>query len=147
MLRRMFMGKIHRAVITHADLDYEGSVTIDQHLMDRAGILENEEVHIWNVTRGTRLTTYALTGPAHSGVICVNGAAAHHHRPGDQVILAAFGSFTDEEAREHRPKVVLVDGDNRVVHTGPEEAGPKKPRAVQRVPNSRSPASPKPGTM
>ena len=130
MRRRMFLGKIHRATITHADLDYEGSVTIDKELMDAAGILENEEVHVWNVTRGTRLVTYALEGPVDSGVICVNGAAAHHMSPGDIAIIASFGEMSDEAAREHRPKVVLVDRKNRIVDSGPEEAGPRMPRRV-----------------
>lgn len=128
MIRRMFLGKIHRATVTHADLDYEGSVTIDADLMDAAGILENEEIHIWNVTRGTRLVTYALRGPNGSGVVCVNGAAAHLMKPGDLAILATFGELTDEEARAHEPKVVLVDEHNRIKEMGPERPGPQMPR-------------------
>lgn len=128
MRRRMFLGKIHRATITHADLDYEGSVTIDADLMEAAGILEHEEIHIWNVTRGTRLMTYALRGPHGSGVICVNGAAAHLCKPGDLAILATFGELTEEEARSHEPKVVLVDEKNRVKEIGPEIPGPQMPR-------------------
>ena len=81
MRRTLFKSKIHRATVTHADLDYEGSVTIDGDLMRAANILPYERVHIWNVTNGSRLETYALEGPAGSGVICVNGAAAHHARP------------------------------------------------------------------
>jgi aspartate 1-decarboxylase len=130
MRRRMFLGKIHRATITHADLDYEGSVTIDEELLEAAGILEHEEVQIWNVTRGTRLATYALRGPRGSRVICVNGAAAHHMKPGDLAIIANFGDMTDEEARAHRPKVVLVDRNNDIVDTGPEIPGPQMPRRV-----------------
>lgn len=128
MFRRMLLGKIHRATITHADLHYEGSVTIDADLMDAAGILENEEIHIWNVTRGTRLVTYALRGPNGSGVICVNGAAAHLMKPGDLAILATFGELTEEEARAHQPKVVLVDEKNRIEAIGPERPGPQMPR-------------------
>ncbi len=128
MKRRMFLGKLHRATITHADLDYEGSVTIDADLMDAAGILENEEIHIWNVTRGTRLLTYALRGPSGSGIICVNGAAAHLCEPGDLAILATFGEMSDEEARTHEPKVVLVDEHNRIKEIGPERPGPQMPR-------------------
>lgn len=128
MRRRMFLGKIHRCVVTHADLDYEGSVTIDSDLMDGAGILDNEEVHIWNVTRGTRLVTYALRGPVGSKVICVNGAAAHLMEPGDRAIIATFGEMSDDEARRHQPKVVLVDENNDVVDTGPEIPGPQMPR-------------------
>lgn len=113
MNRRMFKSKIHRATVTHADLDYEGSVTVDLELLERAQILPHEEVHIWNVTRGTRLATYALVGPKGSGAICVNGAAAHHNRPGDLVILATFADMSDAEARAHVPIVVRVDGKNR----------------------------------
>ncbi|HSC86815.1 MAG TPA: aspartate 1-decarboxylase [Polyangiaceae bacterium] len=112
---RMFKSKIHRATVTHADLEYEGSVTIDADLLERAGILPHEEVHIWNVTRGTRLSTYALVGPAGSGAICVNGAAAHHNQPGDLVILATFATMTAEEARVHVPTVVRVDERNRAL--------------------------------
>ena len=133
MRRRMFLGKIHRATITHADLDYEGSVTVDADLLDAAGILEHEEVQVWNITQGTRLATYALQGPRGSGVICVNGAAAHHMSPGDLAIIATFGEMSDEEARAHKPKVVLVDRKNRIVDTGPERAGPQMPRRVDEL--------------
>ena len=131
MQRRMFLGKIHRATITHADLDYEGSVTIDADLMDAAGILEHEEIHIWNVTRGTRLVTYTLRGPAGSGVICVNGAAAHLMKPKDLAILATFGEMSDEEARAHTPKVVIVDEHNRIKELeATERPGPQMPRHI-----------------
>ena len=109
----MFKSKIHRATVTHADLDYEGSVTIDSNLMDLAGILPHEAVHIWNVTRGSRLMTYALEGPRASGAICINGAAAHSNRPGDLVILATFATMSAEEARRFTPTVVRVDERNR----------------------------------
>ncbi len=128
MKRRMFLGKIHRARITHADLHYEGSVTIDRDLMDAAGMLEHEEVHVWNVTRGTRLVTYTLRGPAGSGVVCINGAAAHANQPGDLVILATFGEMDDAEARAHQPKVVFVDEQNRVREIERERPGPAMPR-------------------
>jgi len=130
MLRRMFLGKIHRATLTHADLHYEGSVTIDQDLLDAAGMLSNEEVHVWNVTRGSRLVTYTLPGPRGSGVICINGAAAHHHEPGDLVILATFGQMTDAEARVHTPKVVRVDAQNRILSMTQEIPGPQMPEAI-----------------
>jgi aspartate 1-decarboxylase len=121
----LFKSKIHRATVTHADLEYEGSVTLDRDLLDAAGILPYEAVHIWNVTRGSRLVTYALEGPRGSGAVCVNGAAAHLNRPGDVVILATFADMTPEEAREHRPKVVRVDAENRVVaETSEERPGP-----------------------
>jgi aspartate 1-decarboxylase len=114
MRRRMFASKIHRATVTVADVDYEGSVTIDADLLDVAGILEWEEVHIWDVTNGARLATYAIAGPRGSGVIGINGAAAHLVHPGDIVILATFVELDDDEAREHVPTAVFVDGDNRV---------------------------------
>jgi aspartate 1-decarboxylase len=116
MRRTLFKSKIHRATVTHADLHYEGSVTIDADLMRAADILQSEHVHIWNVTNGSRLETYALEGEAGSGIVCVNGAAAHHHRPGDLVIIATFAEAENEaEAREWKPTVVLVDGRNRPV--------------------------------
>ena len=114
MRRTLFKSKIHRATVTHADLDYEGSVTIDQDLMEAAGICDYEAVHIWNITRGTRLQTYAITGQRGSGIICINGAAAHLNKPGDLVILATFAEFEEAEIRSHVPQVVLVDAHNRV---------------------------------
>lgn len=114
MRRRMFASKIHRATVTVADVDYEGSVTIDADLLDAAGILEWEEVHIWDVTNGARLSTYAIAGPRGSGVIGINGAAAHLVHPGDIVILATFAEFDEAEALVHEPTCVFVDGENRV---------------------------------
>lgn len=121
MKRHMFKSKIHRATVTHADLQYEGSVTIDETLLAAADILPHEEVHIWNVTRGTRMATYALPGPKNSGVICINGAAAHLNGPGDIVILATFAELDDQEARSYEPKVVRVDGRNGIVTTDESE--------------------------
>jgi aspartate 1-decarboxylase len=115
MRLNMFKSKIHRATVTHADLEYEGSVTVDSDLLDEAEILPYEAIHIWNVTRGSRLMTYALPGPRGSGAICVNGAAAHLNQPGDLVILATFAEMTRAEARAHRPIVVRVDGENRQI--------------------------------
>jgi aspartate 1-decarboxylase len=126
----MFLGKIHRATVTQADLDYEGSVTIDAELMEAAGIVEHEEVHIWDVTNGNRLATYALVGPAGSGVVCINGAAAHLVHPGDVVILATFGELEADEVVGHSPKVVFVDEDNRITGLGAERPGPMLPRHV-----------------
>lgn len=127
MRRRMFLSKIHRATITHADIDYEGSCTIDADLMDKADIFPHQELHVWNITRGTRLVTYALAGPRGSGVICINGAAAHGNEPGDMVIMATFGEMDSEEARVFEPKVVLVDGENRVKSIRAEVPGPQMP--------------------
>ncbi len=117
----LLKSKIHRATVTHADLDYEGSVTIDVSLMKAANILPYEAVHIWNVTRGTRLMTYALEGPEGSACICVNGAAAHLNKPGDLVILATYAEMSPEEAKNHKPIVVRVDGDNQDLKNGAEE--------------------------
>lgn len=131
MRRRMFLGKIHRATVTHADLEYEGSVTIDADLLDAAGMLVHEEVHVLNVTRGSRLVTYTLPGPRGSGVICINGAAAHLNQPGDVVILATYGEMDDAEARGHQPKVVRVDRKNRIVSTAAELPGPQMPPRIE----------------
>jgi len=130
MKRTMFKSKIHRATVTHADLAYEGSVTIDEVLMRAADILPYEKVAIWNATNGSRMETYAIAGEADSGVICVNGAAARHAQPGDIIILATFAEGVDEaEAKEWRPTIVRVDGSNRIIATGPsnESPGPGRP--------------------
>jgi aspartate 1-decarboxylase len=125
MRRSLFKSKIHRATVTQADLDYEGSITIDGALMQAANILPYERVHIWNRTNGTRLETYAIEAPAGSGVICVNGAAAHHARPGDMVIIATFAEAEDEaEARAWVPVVVHVDAQNRILPLEGEVPGP-----------------------
>jgi aspartate 1-decarboxylase len=127
MRLHLFKSKIHRATVTDADLDYEGSVTISAELMEHAQILEHEQVHIWNVTRGTRLVTYALRGEPNSGVICINGAAAHLMKPADKVILATFAEVEATEAGGWHPTVVLVDEMNRVVDAKANEvAGPRR---------------------
>jgi len=133
MKRSMFKSKIHRATVTHADLNYEGSVTIDETLMRAADILPYEKVAIWNATNGARLETYAIAGEADSGVICVNGAAARHCQPGDVVIVATFAEGVDEaEAKDWKPTVVRVDSSNRIVEGAPhgEIAGPGRPWVV-----------------
>ena len=126
MRRHLFKSKIHRATVTHADLDYEGSVTISGELMDAADILEHEQIHVWNVTRGTRLVTYAMRGEDHSGVICLNGAAAHLAGPGDLVILATFAELEADEAKQFSPTVVFVDENNRITDKRGETAGPQR---------------------
>jgi aspartate 1-decarboxylase len=108
-LLTVLKGKIHRATVTEANVDYVGSITIDQDLMERAGIKKGELVHVWNVANGNRLETYVIVGQKRSGVICLNGPAAHLCKPGDKVVIAAF-VITDEEID---PKVVLVDEQNR----------------------------------
>ncbi|MCS6856175.1 MAG: aspartate 1-decarboxylase [Sandaracinaceae bacterium] len=130
MRRRMFLAKIHRATVTHADLNYEGSVTVDADLLDAAGMLEHEEVHVWNVTRGTRLVTYLLKGPRGSGIVCINGAAAHLVKPKDIVILATYGEMDEEEAKRHVPRVVRVDASNRIIGFEAEQPGPALPESL-----------------
>jgi aspartate 1-decarboxylase len=130
MRRQMFKSKLHRATVTQADVDYEGSVTIDAHLLEAADILENESVHVWNVSRGTRLMTYALRGERGSGVICINGAAAHLAKPGDLVIIATFCELEEAEARAHVPKVVLLDERNAIKNADAVEVPGPLRRAV-----------------
>jgi aspartate 1-decarboxylase len=113
MLRTLLKSKIHRATVTEANLNYEGSVTIDRELMLAAGLVEFEQVQIYDVTNGNRLTTYAIHGEAGSGVICINGAAAHLVHPGDLIILCAYGQFDENSLAGFRPRVVHVDGNNR----------------------------------
>jgi aspartate 1-decarboxylase len=123
--RSMLKSKLHRLTVTHADVDYEGSLTLDANLLEAADILPFEEVHVWNVTRGTRLRTYAMVAEAGSGVVCVNGAAAHLAQPGDLVIVATFTQMEDSAARTHRPRIVLVGPNNRIRNADAEEvAGP-----------------------
>jgi len=105
---------LHRATVTDADLHYEGSVTIDADLMEAADFVEHEQVQIYNVTNGARLTTYALRGPRGSGCIKVNGAAAHLVDKGDLVIIATYANYSSEEIREHSPTVVLLGEENRI---------------------------------
>lgn len=115
MLIEMLKGKIHRARVTQAELNYVGSVTIDRTLMDAAGILEYEKVQIADVDNGERLETYVIAGEAGSGVICLNGAAARCVSTGDKVIIMAYAQVTPEEAQSFKPKVVFVDEANRPV--------------------------------
>ncbi len=126
MRRRMLKSKVHRARVTGADVNYEGSLTLDGGLLEAADILPGEQVHVWNVTRGTRLVTYAIAGEPGSGVVCANGAAAHLTQPGDVIIVATFADFDDAEARTHRPRVVFVDERNRVSRHGDEVPGPAR---------------------
>lgn len=109
--------KIHRATVTHSELNYEGSIAIDDNLLQATGIREFEQVHIWDVTNGARFTTYALRAEAGSGVISLNGGAARHVQVGDIIIIAAFAGMSEEEASTFKPKLVYVDGDNRISHT------------------------------
>lgn len=114
MQRSMFKSKIHRATVTAANLDYEGSLTVDADLLDAADILPYEQIHVWDVTNGARLMTYALPGERGSGMVCVNGAGAHLVKPGDLVIVATYTTMTAKRARKHEPTVVLVDAHNAI---------------------------------
>jgi aspartate 1-decarboxylase len=132
--RMMLKSKIHRATVTDADVGYEGSLTLDAHLLWAADILPYEEVHVWNVTRGSRFRTYAMVGEAGSGVVCVNGAAAHLTKPGDLVIIATFAAMDETVAREHQPRVVLVDEQNKVRSLATELAGPRRRKETNSQP-------------
>lgn len=123
MRRNMLGGKIHRATVTEADLDYEGSITIDRELLDAAGILPGEVVNIWDVTNGARITTYTLSGRPGSGDICVNGGAAHHVHAGDLIVIASFVEMEDSEASVWSPKAVFVDAENHITRVAHERPG------------------------
>jgi aspartate 1-decarboxylase len=115
MNRLVLRSKIHRATVTEANLDYEGSVTVDSSLLEAADIAEYEQVHIYDVTSGSRVITYAMLGPPGSGVVCINGAAAHLVHPGDIVIIAAYGIASPEDLRTLKPRIIQVDEKNRQV--------------------------------
>jgi aspartate 1-decarboxylase len=132
MLRTLMTTKIHRATGTQADLDYVGSVTIDSTLLDASGILPNEQVAIVDITNGARLETYAIAGQPDSGVIGINGAAAHLVHPGDLVIIIAYGLMDAAEVAAHTPTVVHVDADNRVIAIGQDPAEPVPGSGTQR---------------
>ena len=124
MRRTLMNAKIHRATVTQADLHYVGSLTIDESLMKAADIVEGEKVQIVDITNGARLETYAITGEAGSGVIGINGAAAHLVRPGDMVIIITYAELERHEIASHKPTVVHVDEDNRQVFIGDDPAQP-----------------------
>lgn len=123
MLRMMLNSKIHRAVVTEADLNYVGSITIDQNILDAVGMLPNEKVHIVNNNNGARFETYIIAGERGSGVICVNGAAARLVQRGDIVIILSYAYVMKEEAKSHQPTVAIMNGDNtikQIIHYEPE---------------------------
>src|SRR5919206_4595099 len=124
MLRTMMTSKIHRATVTQADLHYVGSVTVDQDLMEAADLLEGERVAIVDITNGARLETYVIPGERGSGVIGINGAAAHLVHPGDLVIMISYGQMDESEAKSHLPRVVHVDAANRIVELGGDPSAP-----------------------
>ncbi len=113
MRRKLLKSKIHRATVTQADLHYEGSITVDQDLLEAADILHHEQVDVLDITNGARLTTYAIPGQRSSGEICINGAAAHLIAPGDMVIIVSYADYDEAELSDHQPRVILVDQQNR----------------------------------
>jgi aspartate 1-decarboxylase len=123
MKRVLLKSKIHRATVTEANVNYEGSITVDRELMDAADLIPYEQVHIFNVINGQRFFTYVIEGKPGSGVICTNGAAAHLAREGDTVIIASFASYNENECKGHEPKLVYVNEKNKIKKIKPE---PKK---------------------
>ena len=117
MRRHMMKSKLHRATVTETNLDYEGSLTIDADLLEAVDILPHEQIHVWDVTNGARLVTYALPGERGRGEICVNGAGAHLIKTGDVVIIATYAELEDAEARLHQPRVVFLGRENKVTGT------------------------------
>ena len=117
MICTMLKAKLHRARVTHAELEYEGSCAIDGKFLELSGIREYEQIEIYNVTNGERFTTYAIRAEEDSGVISINGAAAHKADPDDIIIIAAYVQLSEEEAARHKPKLVYFDGNNNVTHT------------------------------
>lgn len=124
MLRTVVGGKIHRAIVTQADLHYVGSITIDSDLIDAAGIIEGEKVQVVDITNGARLETYVIAGPYGSRAICINGAAAHLIDPGDMVIIMSYLQGTDEQLQDYAPQVVHVDTSNRMIAAGDDPGEP-----------------------
>lgn len=111
----MLKGKIHRATVTDANLEYVGSISIDKDLAEKAGFLEYEQVDVYNITNGERFTTYVIIAPRGSGEICINGAAAHKAKAGDKVIICAYAAMDAEQAKTYQPRQILVDEKNRIV--------------------------------
>jgi aspartate 1-decarboxylase len=114
MFLTMFKSKVHRATVTEANLNYMGSITIDQDLLEAANILPNEKVQVVNINNGSRLSTYVIGGEQGSGVVCLNGAAARLAQPGDVVIIISYAMMTPEEANSFKPTIVMVDSENRI---------------------------------
>jgi aspartate 1-decarboxylase len=128
MKRVLLKSKIHRVTITEANVNYEGSITVDKELMDAADLIPYEQVHIFNVINGQRFFTYVIEGKSGSGVICTNGAAAHLAMEGDTVIIASFASYNETECKKHEPKLVYVNEKNKIKKIKPE---PKKLRLAK----------------
>jgi aspartate 1-decarboxylase len=117
MLTTMLKAKLHRVTVTHAELEYEGSCAIDGHLLDTAGIREYEQIEIYNITNGERFTTYAIRAEDNSGIISINGAAAHKANPGDMIIIAAYVGLDQKELATYKPRLVYFNEKNQITHT------------------------------
>ena len=117
MLATMLQAKLHRAHVTHSELEYEGSCAIDGHLLDTSGIREYQQIEIYNITNGERFTTYAIRAEDNSGIISINGAAAHKAEPGDMIIIAAYIQLDQRELASYKPTLVYIDENNRISHT------------------------------
>ncbi len=117
MQRTVLMAKLHKAHVTHSELEYEGSCAIDGYLLDTAGIREYEQIHMYNLDNGERFTTYAIRAQDHSGIISVNGAAAHKAEPGHRVIICAYAVLNENELASFKPTLVYVDANNKVINT------------------------------
>jgi aspartate 1-decarboxylase len=113
----LLKSKLHRACVTHAELDYDGSCAIDSRLLDAAGIMDFEQIQIYNITNGERFTTYAITAEPGSGIISVNGAAAHKARVGDRVIICTYAQMEAAQGRVYKPRLIYLDERNRIVRT------------------------------
>ena len=121
MLIKMLKGKIHRATVTDANLDYMGSLSLDEDLMDSAGLNEYEKIQVLNITNGNRLETYIIKGERGSGKVCINGAAAHLVHKGDLVIIVSYCQLSNEESKYHQPQIVYVNADNQVLSKSTDE--------------------------
>jgi aspartate 1-decarboxylase len=121
MLRTLLKSKLHRATVTHCELHYIGSCAIDEELLAAADIVENEQVHIWNINNGERFVTYAIPAPRGSGTISLNGSAARRASVGDLVIIAAFAQLNNQEMAGFKPRVVFMDQDNQLLQQAPQE--------------------------
>ena len=133
MLRTMCKGKIHRATVTQANLNYVGSITVDQDLLDAADIYPYEKVQVVNVTNGARLETYTIAGARGSGVICLNGAAARYVAEGDIVIVMSYGQYSEQETRLLQPHLVFVDAENRITETKSVSLAEMLPESIERL--------------
>jgi aspartate 1-decarboxylase len=133
----MLKSKLHRATVTHADLNYVGSLTVDNELLSAADLLPHELVHVVNINNGSRFETYVIEGEAGSGVMKVNGAAARLVQPGDLIIVIGYATVSDAEARSMRPKIVFVDRDNRIVEQGHDASTVLGSHMVQGIPTAR----------